>query len=177
MGWVGRLVGWLVGKLITLICANFHHLRNLLSITSPSKWQLNYHWETASFQRNKIIMLTTAISDFTLYLLLLLSMANSNFITYHFLSLLSPSLSFSFFSLMSLTNDILIHSLPHFCELGVSLLMHLGRRASPPERRLAVDHMPGSLPHYYSCYLHKLLHLCLNMKCISRMWLETASIP
>lgn len=100
MGWVG----WLVGKLITLICANFHHLRNLLSITSPSKWQLNYHWDS-SFQRNKIIMLTTAISDFTLYLLLLLSMASSNFITYHFLSLLSPSLSFFLFLLTDVLNQ------------------------------------------------------------------------
>ena len=33
---------------------------------------------------------------------------------------------------MSLTNDTLIHSLPYFCGLGVSLLMHLGWRASPP---------------------------------------------
>ena len=57
-------------------------------------------------------------------------MASSNFITD--LPSLSLYLSISLSSLMSLTNDTLIHSLPYFCGLGVSLLMHLGWRASPP---------------------------------------------
>lgn len=54
-------------------------------------------------------------------------MASSNFITD-----LCLTVSLSFFSLMSLTNDTLIHSLPYFCGPGVSVLMHLGWRASPP---------------------------------------------
>lgn len=79
---------------------------------------------------------------------------------------------------MSLTNDTQIRSLPHFGERGGFVADALrAARASPPERRLAVDHTPGSLPRYYSCYLHKLLHLCLNMKCISRIWLESAPVP
>ncbi len=54
-------------------------------------------------------------------------MASSNFITD-----LSLTVSLSFFSLMSLTNDTLIHSPLYFRGPGVSVLMHLGWRASPP---------------------------------------------
>lgn len=42
------------------------------------------------------------------------------------------SLSLSLSPMMSLTNDTLIYSLPYFRGPGVSLLMHLGWRASPP---------------------------------------------
>lgn len=51
-----------------------------------------------------------------------------------------------------------------------------GWGASPPGTR-HIAHTPGSLHHYYACYLHKLLHLCLNMECISQIWLETISVP